>query len=139
MRSSFLRRCGPCTACCAALGDKAAERGAQGPQADCRSHDGLPPGRTAFECLWLGGLGTPGDRPDRTGVVLSAGRPGALGIVIQAHEVWAGAWDRSEGTRRLAAILARGHLVVLVRAPAQTIVGGPPFLVAQAARRGRWC
>lgn len=70
------RACGHCDACCRtvpveAVGSTGHARcphlGARG--AGCTIHAERPPICRAFECLWLGGLGSGGDRPDRIGVM----------------------------------------------------------------------
>jgi hypothetical protein len=134
---SAKRKCGTCTACCTALGvvefaKAPGTRCGQVCRAGCRIYALRPPTCQQFECLWLQGVGGQADRPDRTGVVLSATSSRDFGTVVQVHEVTNGAWERSARSQRLGEILARDHIVIRLRGSRRTILGGPQHLVERA-------
>jgi hypothetical protein len=99
------RRCGTCTACCTADDPSAC--------ASCRAGAARTKGCDGFECVWLMGLGTPADRPDRLGVVFALARnqeSGQLGIL--ARELRPGACRSDSGKQLIGGIAKR--LPVLV-------------------------
>lgn len=119
------RSCGSCTACCEVPSialpweekpqyQKCSKLGT-GNHA-CGVYDERPDVCVRFRCLWLEGLGTKDDRPDKAGLILNITQtgldvpqevadkvPGALGkalreapgLAVQAMEVWAKAWTTS--------------------------------------------
>lgn len=86
------RTCGSCTLCCTLLAVQSLGKGMNEPcryqvTEGCRVYAHRPYACRMFDCLWLRGLGTEAQRPDRIHAVWTVLRGGALGIHEDpAHE-----------------------------------------------------
>lgn len=106
------RSCGACSACCTAIGVTELQKGPGDPctalvqigerkpgQGGCSIYKFRPPTCKSFECLWLKGVFSGSDRPDRSGLVFHV--PDELEQknldMIMATEVWAGASTEPKG------------------------------------------
>lgn len=105
------RSCGECTECCRVLAIDELDSGFKKngvwcPKrkrgTGCTIYDSRPTGCRSFQCLWLQGIGKPGDRPDRSGIVLDFAvvENGLPGGVLQ---VWEGKPNALRGPLAIAA------------------------------------
>lgn len=76
---SAKRECGPCTACCTVFGIEELQKPSHQPcahlcSAGCQIYAERPTSCATFKCYWLRGGLSDSDRPDLSGVVLSANK-----------------------------------------------------------------
>lgn len=131
------RRCGDCTACCTALGVPTLDKPAfsacshlRSCPAGCAIYASRPAECASFRCGWLDGVGSNADRPDRSGVILSATDSRSLGIsYVQAHEVRPGAAETGRG-RALVDLARRAVPLVVILRPngSRSLVGAPEVI-----------
>jgi len=92
------RKCGPCTACCTALGVEELNK----PRGvickhicnGCAIYATRPESCRTYYCAWRVGFGLPEDRPDKIGVVCTYVTSKSVGRrVLEILELWEGAAD----------------------------------------------
>lgn len=112
MSAAKPRTCGGCTACCRALAIPELDKPSATP---CRHEQPALAGRPAgcgiyatrpetcrgFRCLWLAGALPQGERPDRSGLIASAGRKNDGRPFVFVREAVAGALETPRGRRVL--------------------------------------
>ena len=144
-----LRECGPCSACCTAIGVPELDKPPYRPcahlcEAGCGVYADRPGSCRTFECQWLrgelevDGAVDPDLRPDACGVMFDYQPDSAFGEVYTAWEVEAGASAR-EPAKGVLDGLAEGFLVLLVTPDPASGAGpgarrflGPPHRVRGA-------
>lgn len=132
------RECGPCTACCTAMGVPELSKA---PGTTCSSvcatgcgvYKTRPQSCRDFQCVWLQGALEDEHRPDKTGVVLVPAGPNSkfeekTGVqLLTAFESWPGAFER-DPAKRLLGHLATKLAIVMVKGPSRTVIGPPDTL-----------
>lgn len=122
------RECGGCTACCTALaipevptlvGEHCKHECAEG----CAIYATRPGRCRGFECVWIGGGGKVGDRPDRLGWVgyvdrypefnVAAGGGSKSGTIIVVRETRQGALQEPRFVEALRDWMDRGSAVMV--------------------------
>jgi hypothetical protein len=135
------RACGPCSACCTALGvndlvppkrDWETCRFVQA-GGGCACYTDRPPTCRSYSCFWREGIGLDEHRPDIVGLILEPWKAPDGGTGIVAREVIPGAFRSRAGEELLAPIAERMAVLVVFPDGRRTCIGPIPRLRAITA------
>lgn len=136
------RRCGPCTACCTALGipeldkpgfercPKLRRRRPEG----CSIYGSRPNSCREWSCGWLLGIGEASDRPDRLGLIIDIEFSDTLGCyMVKLFELRPGA-HKTDRAFELTKAMGEVPSVAILISPGdrRKLLGGSPAEVARA-------
>lgn len=127
------RECGECTLCCKVLGVTELQKNPQvwcryaGRGTGCEVYSHRPPTCVEFRCLWLDGMGTPKQRPDKVHGVLSTTNGGEHVLLFEDQGY------RGVARQMLADVIQQvtaggEHGVVVLCGDQQQLLGTPGFL-----------
>lgn len=90
----------------------------------CAVYAARPGGCREFNCVWRFGVGTPDDRPDKSGVVFDITNPDEKVPMLVARPAWPGAFEKAQAY--FDRLIAEGHFIILVD------LEGPPTIIGPA-------
>jgi hypothetical protein len=135
------RACGPCSACCTALGvDDLVPPKPHGetcrfvqPAGGCACYADRPPTCRSYRCFWREGIGAAEHRPDLVGLILEPWAPPDGDVGIVAREVIPGAFRSRAGEELLGPIAEKLPVLVVFPDGRRTCIGPVARLLAITA------